>query len=260
MSESIIRVKKRQNPFAQIDRSILENGDLSYRAKGVLCYLLSKPDNWETRLKDVINHGTEGRDAVRSAFKELREAGHLILVPIKSESGRLMGRGYEVHEYPISTEELEIRLSGDSEELDSRTPEKPTVGESVDIVIQNLSNSNLSNKEEDKDQFEKKEDSKEFGFSEFWDLYGKKTGRAKCLQKWRRLKKSEKDEILAHLPNFVNSTPDVQYRPNPLTYLNGRRWEDEYLPSSNIRQGQQSFEPHRKRGAASILRNLHESA
>lgn len=260
MSDSIIRVRKRQNPFAQIDRSILENEELSYRAKGILCYLLSKPNNWETRIKDVINHGTEGRDAIRSAFKELRAAGHLVLVPLKSESGRLMGRSYEVHENPISSEELETRLSGNSETLESRTPENPTVGKPVDIVIKNSTNKDLSNKEEENDQIEKKEDPKEEGFAAFWDTYAKKTGRAKCLQKWRRLKKSEKEEILAHLPNFVKSTPDVQYRPNPLTYLNGRRWEDEYLPSQNSESNKSGHEPHRKRGAAAILRNLSRSA
>lgn len=64
-------------------------------------------------------------------------------------------------------------------------------------------------------------------FGRFWSLYGKKTGKDKCFKKWCKLKKSEKDEIFKVLPEYIKSTPDKQYRKNPLTWLNGKHWEDE---------------------------------
>ncbi len=41
----IIRVKKCQNNFVMMDKTFLEDTRLSFKAKGILAYLLSKPDN-----------------------------------------------------------------------------------------------------------------------------------------------------------------------------------------------------------------------
>lgn len=64
-------------------------------------------------------------------------------------------------------------------------------------------------------------------FIEFWNLYDKKRDKDKCQKKWKRLNKDEKVRIFKHVPRYVAATPDKQYRKNPLTYLNGRCWEDE---------------------------------
>lgn len=68
-------------------------------------------------------------------------------------------------------------------------------------------------------------------FEVFWEKYGKKVGRTPALKKWKRLKKADRTAILTSVDAFVQATPDVQYRPHPLTYLNQRRWEDE-LPNA----------------------------
>jgi hypothetical protein len=34
-------------------------------------------------------------------------------------------------------------------------------------------------------------------------------------------------EIIKAVPKYVKDTPDIKYRKNPLTWLNGRYWEDE---------------------------------
>lgn len=66
-------------------------------------------------------------------------------------------------------------------------------------------------------------------FEEFWELYGKKVGKLKVMKRFVRLKKSEIEKIADHLPKYVESTPDIQFRKNPLTYLNGQCWEDEII-------------------------------
>jgi hypothetical protein len=66
-------------------------------------------------------------------------------------------------------------------------------------------------------------------FQQFWDSYGKKTDRWKCESKWTRLSNEEQLAILEHVPRYVKSTPDPKYRKNPLTYLNGKCWQDEVL-------------------------------
>ena len=70
-------------------------------------------------------------------------------------------------------------------------------------------------------------------FDSFWDLYDKKDGSSKCKAKWNRLKESDKDIVFKTLPSYVLSTPDKQYRKNPLTWLNGEHWNDDI---GNIKQ------------------------
>ncbi len=46
VSKTIVRVNKRSNPYVVIDKTALNDDRLSWKAKGVLCYLLSLPDDW----------------------------------------------------------------------------------------------------------------------------------------------------------------------------------------------------------------------
>lgn len=64
-------------------------------------------------------------------------------------------------------------------------------------------------------------------FEKFWDYYDKKVDRKKAWPKWKKLTKDQKDKIRKHLPLYLKSQPDKQYRKNPLTYLNGECWNDE---------------------------------
>ncbi len=87
--------------------------------------------------------------------------------------------------------------------------------------------------EKGKGEEEVKEKGKEQGeepkidFSIFWDLYGKKVDSKKCKAKWDKLSNDVREKILAHVPKYVLSTPDSQYRKNPQTYLNNECWNDE---------------------------------
>ncbi len=58
-------------------------------------------------------------------------------------------------------------------------------------------------------------------------MYDKKTGKDKCLKVFLKLSDAHKQKIFATLPSYIESTPDVKFRKNPLTYLNGKHWEDE---------------------------------
>ena len=66
-------------------------------------------------------------------------------------------------------------------------------------------------------------------FEFFWDLYGKKVSRGKCVKKWDKIKSSDKEKIFETLPAYVKSTPDKVFRMNPSTYLNGEGWKDEII-------------------------------
>ena len=64
-------------------------------------------------------------------------------------------------------------------------------------------------------------------FDEFWNDYGKKIDTKKCKDKFKKLSEIDIIQIKNTLPKYIESTPDVQFRKNPLTYLNGKCWIDE---------------------------------
>jgi len=48
----ILKVKRTEN-FAVMAREPLDSVDLSYKAKGIYAYLMSKPTDWTIRLADL---------------------------------------------------------------------------------------------------------------------------------------------------------------------------------------------------------------
>lgn len=80
-----------------------------------------------------------------------------------------------------------------------------------------------------------KEENKEviYSFDEFWKLYGKSSDKKSCLAKFEKLTNKELEKIKINLPNYILSTPDIKYRKNPLTWLNGKCWDDEIQIQSN---------------------------
>jgi regulator of replication initiation timing len=84
---------------------------------------------------------------------------------------------------------------------------------------------------EDKEDKELKEDKEDIveQFDLFWDLYGKKVDREKCLKKFKSLNDANIEGIFKKVEEYVLSTPDSQFRKNPLTWLNGKCWNDEII-------------------------------
>ena len=92
-------VKNVENPFVMIDRRPIDNKALSFKAKGLLTYLMSRPDGWEVSVADLINHSPEGEASVRSGLKELKKAGHMKYTKMRSH-GRITGWLIEIYESP----------------------------------------------------------------------------------------------------------------------------------------------------------------
>jgi len=114
----------RKERFTTIDNAPLNDPNLSWRAKGILTYLIGKPADWTVRIADLVNRSKEGRDAVRTAIQELKDSGYCVTVQKRDAAGVIVDNETIVSdnpgdllEYldklkPKSTEQLEIRLSG----------------------------------------------------------------------------------------------------------------------------------------------------
>lgn len=97
---SIIRTAKDADPYARIDNRALRDKALSWKARGLLAYLLSMPDNWETNIEHLAKQGPDGRAAVSAGLKELQKAGYLHRQRVRGESGRMSGWESVIHEQP----------------------------------------------------------------------------------------------------------------------------------------------------------------
>jgi hypothetical protein len=70
----------------------------------------------------------------------------------------------------------------------------------------------------------------EYSFERAWDLYQKKVGpKEKLKAKWNKLSLKDRKAAIEHIPLYVQSTPEKQYRKHFQTYLNQRGWEDEII-------------------------------
>lgn len=139
---------KKQNRFTIIDNKIIESKDLSWRAKGLLIYLLSRPENWQPNKQDLINRSpNEGKKGIDSALTELKENGYLILEKVTLKDKSIKYR-YTVYEDPnnVNTDIPLCDLS-ESERSDTDTPQSD-ISEMGIHNNTNLTNTNLNNTKE----------------------------------------------------------------------------------------------------------------
>lgn len=79
MSNTIFRTRKnRDNPYVMVHQDLFSDKRLSWEARGMLGYLLSKPDDWEVRFYDLVAQDTHsGRERTRRILAELGKAGYI---------------------------------------------------------------------------------------------------------------------------------------------------------------------------------------
>ena len=109
--KTMIRVMKKENPYVMIDKTCLKDERLSWKAKGLLCYLLSLPDDWEIYVSELQSHASDGRDSTAAGLRELIKFGYAKRYRNRDEKGKLRGYIYQIYEMSIEVEleeELEI--------------------------------------------------------------------------------------------------------------------------------------------------------
>jgi len=72
----IIRTIKNKN-YTTINNTVLEDVRLSWEAKGLATYLLSKPDDWRIKTTQLWHASANGIQAVKRILRELEAAGYL---------------------------------------------------------------------------------------------------------------------------------------------------------------------------------------
>lgn len=82
----IMRAKHdKSNAFFVASRAMFQDERLSWAARGVLGYLLSKPDNWETRTADLVRQSPGGRRLVAHVLRELKAYGYMERIRVRDD-------------------------------------------------------------------------------------------------------------------------------------------------------------------------------
>lgn len=94
-----------EDKFSIIPNHIFENPNLSWGAKGLLCYMLSRPKDWviyRNQLASVYKgeRSGNGKTAVDGAFKELIEQGYIVYTPKDEKTKKYIHR-YDVYPEPF---------------------------------------------------------------------------------------------------------------------------------------------------------------
>lgn len=104
---SLIRAPRPESNFYVLDKSISQDKRLSWAARGLLIYLLGKPDNWVVSVEDIRNQTKDsdkptGRDAVYGLIGELIKAGYVRRTQTRVDQGGFSKNDYEVREAPLT--------------------------------------------------------------------------------------------------------------------------------------------------------------
>jgi hypothetical protein len=145
--DEIIRIQKKKNNFVMLDKGFIDDKRLSYKAKGILTYLLSKPDGWKVIVKDLCNHARDGERAVYSGLKELKNFGYYQKYPVR-EGQRIVRWESVVYECPEDCPKETKKSNNNPKEPNHKEePQDSLFRRFEDIQSEHIQNEDIQNVE-----------------------------------------------------------------------------------------------------------------
>lgn len=87
--------------YKTISLTWVEDGNLSWKAKGILCYLTTRPPHWRLYENDLKNRSTNGTISLHSGIKELISKNYIHRVVKRNSKKKISAWGLLVAEFPI---------------------------------------------------------------------------------------------------------------------------------------------------------------
>lgn len=125
--------KHQRAQYTVIDNTIFRDKELSNKALGMLCRMLSLPDGWEFSVMGLATLSNDGKSAVMSQLDELEEHGYLIRNQVRID-GKIAGV-----EYIVSETRMSEKPYAENQHTENQHTENPTQS------ITNISNTETSN-------------------------------------------------------------------------------------------------------------------
>ena len=125
---AVFRVE-RTSDYTVMSNYHLRDKRLSLKAKGLLSQMLSLPEDWDYTLAGLCYINRESKDAIRTAIRELEQAGYIRRRQTTDSGGKFAGNEYTIYERPQeppSGEPSSEKPSSGNPTTGKPMPEKPT--------------------------------------------------------------------------------------------------------------------------------------
>ena len=123
---AIIRVARdKAHPYTIVNNTALRDPRLSWKAKGLIGYLLTMPDDWRVMMCHLVQQSPCGRKATYSGLRELEDVGYIRRTRVRDARGRITRLEYVVFEVP-QPDAQEADTAGIHPLRQNRHVDKPT--------------------------------------------------------------------------------------------------------------------------------------
>lgn len=163
-----MRIKKQyQKGFTTVDNLVLNDTNLSWKAKGLFVYLWSQADEWDFYETEVAKHSTDKVGSLKSGLKELEQQGYLKRKRTRDEKGKFIGNKWILSDNPMFKNPT----------LDNPMLENHTLTNTNNNNINNNKDeSNSAKGNKDKNNSNKK-NKYNLNYTEFIEWFNEETGR-----------------------------------------------------------------------------------
>lgn len=163
-----MRIKKQyQKGFTTVDNVVLNDTNLSWKAKGLFVYLWSQSDEWDFYESEVVKHSTDKIASLKSGLKELEQQGYLKRQRKRDDKGHLKENEWILSDNPM----LENPM------LDNLTLGNHTLTNTNNNNINNNKDESNSTKENKDKNNSNKKNKYNLNYTEFIEWFNEETGR-----------------------------------------------------------------------------------
>ena len=249
---AVFRVEKNHS-YTVMANHHLRDERLSLKSKGLLSLILSLPDDWRISIEGMTQFSADGKDAIRSAIRELTDAGYITRAQTHSEAGTFSGYDYIVHETPAASP------SSGFPTMEKPTTEKPTTEnptlrntERLSTILPpivphegdggplpegeareggDVSESDTPPKRKRRRSTKSVPDYEPELFERFWAAYPRGEDRQGAVAEWDSLR-PDRETMMAMSRALVRQKASEEWQrgigiPYAVRWLRRRRWEDE---------------------------------
>jgi hypothetical protein len=214
-----------REPFEVIARSTLQDSRLTFRARGLLGYMLSLPPDWRFSAERIAADSLEGRDAVRGALNELVALGYVRRTRGNGGDGRI-ATTVQVAARPVllppaTGSQAPVRQSA-ARQAPKREQTESTETEQV-LPLAPLARSAEPSPAADVVRRT---------FDGWWQTYPRKVGKRAAEAAYRRALKRASPSVLLDGARTYRDDPNREdaFTAHPTTWLNRDGWNDDPLP------------------------------
>ena len=213
----IIRIDKTAGNYFIASKYYVEDENISWKAKGIMSYLFSKPDDWQIYQTQLEKVSKDGKASVRSTINELIDNGYMTRQSRRKSNGDFDGYDYTLHEYPTNDG---VRKMEDAKMEDA----KMEIAKS-DTTNNNSTNNDLTNNDINTSATKVTQEQ----FDQWWNLYDKKLDKKKAFSLFKTaLKKHDFETIMNGTKDYLKTITDKQYQKYPKTFLSQESFLNDY--------------------------------